>query len=488
MPNPFTPEQIAQILEAFFETVGTRQYIGARYVPLFGRKNEDSIIWDNTAPYEQLTVVLYQGNSYTSRQYVPAGVDITDQSFWAITGNYNAQVEQYRQEVASFDARITANADAIANEIIAREDAIEDEATAREDAIEAETTARESAIDSINTQLKGSILIIGDSYSEGYTPDGTVTSWSQMLKTQLESKYQNINVYIYHTGGYGFGNGGFTTLATNAANNMTEEQRDSIGTVIIGGGYNDWNQSYANVKLGMTNVATILTTSFKNVKKKIILDFGRGVWTLTTGVHTSYNDYTKLNQHKQLCLDAASCGYACPFNAFYQLTSKTLFSSDYVHPNQTGQNMIMDYVMCCLFGVGSFDYVLQDDIRVNNTTIGVRSYQNGITKVTPSVYKYIFEPDNVGITANGQQGIELGTCTPSIALPPFSSIYLQTVASIKHGEEYTVSNGLLQFTPSDGVYLLKFYPLVVVGTSFKVFTNINRVEIMIPSFYVNTVH
>lgn len=99
MANPFTPEQISQILEEFFKVVGTRQYIGARYVPIFGRKGEEAIEWDNSAPYEPLTIVLYQGNSYTSRQYVPVGVEITNQEFWAITGNYNAQVELYRQEV-----------------------------------------------------------------------------------------------------------------------------------------------------------------------------------------------------------------------------------------------------------------------------------------------------------------------------------------------------------------------------------------------------
>ena len=105
MANPFTPEQISQILEEFFKVVGTRQYIGARYVPIFGRKGEESIEWDNSAPYEPLTIVLYQGNSYTSRQYVPVGVEITNQEFWAITGNYNAQVELYRQEVKAEKTR-----------------------------------------------------------------------------------------------------------------------------------------------------------------------------------------------------------------------------------------------------------------------------------------------------------------------------------------------------------------------------------------------
>lgn len=98
MADTFTPEQITQILEEFFKVVGTRKYIGERYVPIFGRKGEESIQWDNSAPYEPLTIVLYQGNSYTSRQYVPIGVEITNQEFWVITGNYNAQVEAYHRE------------------------------------------------------------------------------------------------------------------------------------------------------------------------------------------------------------------------------------------------------------------------------------------------------------------------------------------------------------------------------------------------------
>lgn len=71
-----------------------RQYIGARYVPLFA----DPIEWVNTRVYEPLTIVLHAGNSYTSRQYVPTGIDINNTDYWANTGNYNAQIEQYRNE------------------------------------------------------------------------------------------------------------------------------------------------------------------------------------------------------------------------------------------------------------------------------------------------------------------------------------------------------------------------------------------------------
>lgn len=80
------------------------QYIGARYVPLFA----DPMQWDSTKTYEPLTIVYNGGNSYTSRQYVPAGIQIDDDSYWALTGNYNAQIEQYRAEVAQCDGRVTA--------------------------------------------------------------------------------------------------------------------------------------------------------------------------------------------------------------------------------------------------------------------------------------------------------------------------------------------------------------------------------------------
>lgn len=76
------------------------QYIGARYVPKFADPTE----WDNTKAYESLTIVLHEGNSYTSRQAVPVGADISNETYWAETGNYNAQVETYRKEVLAVES------------------------------------------------------------------------------------------------------------------------------------------------------------------------------------------------------------------------------------------------------------------------------------------------------------------------------------------------------------------------------------------------
>ena len=73
--------------------MSVREYIGARYVPLFIGE------WSDDVSYEPLSIVVHEGNSYTSRQYVPIGISIDNTAYWAVTGNYNAQIEQYRREV-----------------------------------------------------------------------------------------------------------------------------------------------------------------------------------------------------------------------------------------------------------------------------------------------------------------------------------------------------------------------------------------------------
>lgn len=79
------------------------QYVGSRYVPIFA----DPIEWDNHRSYESLTIVTHDGESYTSKCNVGPGIDITNTRYWAKTGAYNAQVEQYRAEVKDLSAQVT---------------------------------------------------------------------------------------------------------------------------------------------------------------------------------------------------------------------------------------------------------------------------------------------------------------------------------------------------------------------------------------------
>ena len=80
--------------------MGKNKYVGHRYVPKLDGE------WDNSKSYESLTIVQHQGASYTSRQNVPVGVEITNDEFWVVTGNYNEQVESYRQEVRNLESDV----------------------------------------------------------------------------------------------------------------------------------------------------------------------------------------------------------------------------------------------------------------------------------------------------------------------------------------------------------------------------------------------
>ena len=79
------------------------QYIGSRYVPIFA----DPIEWDIHCSYESLTIVTHDGESYTSKCNVGPGIDITNERYWAKTGAYNAQVEQYKNEVKDLSSQVS---------------------------------------------------------------------------------------------------------------------------------------------------------------------------------------------------------------------------------------------------------------------------------------------------------------------------------------------------------------------------------------------
>lgn len=222
---------------------GVRQYVGARYVPVFA----DPLEWSDQREYEPLTVVLHEGNSYTSRQSVPVGIDIRNTAYWAETGNYNAQIEAYRQEVLAFDGRITANANAIDAETQARESEV---AEAMAD-IAAETQARINGdnelalrIDSLAKQTPvqdengRNAVFIGDSFM------APTASYPQKL-AYFTAQLMGWTMYNYAYGGSGWvdeagASMNFYHQIQKAAQQISIPVAD-VDYIVIGGGFNDWN-------------------------------------------------------------------------------------------------------------------------------------------------------------------------------------------------------------------------------------------------------
>lgn len=151
--------------------MATPQYIGARYVPMFA----DPAEWSSEVAYEALTIVIHQGNSFTSRQAVPVGIPLNDERYWVETGNYNAQVEGYRQIVLTFNQRIS---EAEGNATQALED------------IAAEVSARTAADQALQTSINTSINTEATTRAEA---DQALQTSLTTLGTELNGEIDAIN-------------------------------------------------------------------------------------------------------------------------------------------------------------------------------------------------------------------------------------------------------------------------------------------------------
>lgn len=79
---------------------GTSMYIGARYVPIFA----DPVEWDDEREYEPLTIVVHNGDCYTSKCYVPKGAQLPpypegQTKYWVKTSDYNWQFADLKKTV-----------------------------------------------------------------------------------------------------------------------------------------------------------------------------------------------------------------------------------------------------------------------------------------------------------------------------------------------------------------------------------------------------
>lgn len=266
-----------------------RQYVGARYVPkVMGE-------WNKSLQYEALSVVTHVGNSFTSKVPVPANVDITNTDYWVNTGNYNAQVEAYRQETAHLKNDLN-------SEIINRKN-----------------------------DTKDNILWIGDSYSVNYNhklPNG--------VRDMLNAK----NWYEYSKGGAGFAGAwagvSFNDLIEEAKQEMSATQKEMIKYVYIVGGANDSSFAWGDLKPKVISTIQNARNSFPNAQVSFIF---------ASCAFDTYQDL--LTKTKNIANDNyAPCIFAMP----YYYLSGTLYNTDNLHFTEAATNYIISVISNLLTG------------------------------------------------------------------------------------------------------------------------------------------
>lgn len=276
-----------------------RQYVGARYVPkIMGE-------WNKALQYEALSVVTYLGNSFTSKVPVPANIDISNQSYWVNTGNYNAQVEAYRQETAQLSNNLNAE---ISNRINADKD---------------------------------NILWIGDSYSVNY---------NHKLPNGVRAMLNANNWYEYSKGGAGFAGAwagaNFNDLIQQAKNEMSASQKEMIKYVYIVGGANDSSFSWTDIKPKVISTVNNARSSFPNAQVSFIF---------ASCAYDTYSDL--LTKTKNMCNDIlVPCIFAMP----YYYLSGDFYNSDNLHFSEAATNYIISVISGLLCGASYIPTVTAD--------------------------------------------------------------------------------------------------------------------------------
>lgn len=277
-------------------------YIGNRYVPIVVGE------WDKNKAYESLSIVTYSGTSYTSTKNVPPGIEINNTDYWALTGNYNAQVEEYRKETKAL-------------------------------------------VDKVDQITNRNIIVIGDSYGKGWDQAGN----QYTPYTTFASQYSGVPIKNESESGSGFANTGdegntFAGLISKVANSMTKDERDKVTDVMFIGGFNDRTHSSTEIINGMTACLNICKNSFVNAKYLC----GMVGWS------TYSPDYALLNTvmyRYQREFTPRGGGYIT--NIDRVMHSYGLFADDGIHPNQNGHVFL---------GLALADYITGYDYNVQ--TIG----------------------------------------------------------------------------------------------------------------------
>lgn len=177
-------------------------------------------------------------------------------------------------------------------------------------------------------------IFIGDSYTQGYSPDGNI---SNTFVNQIINNLKITDVKISANGGASFANSAnnFLTLLKNI--NVTD--KNSITNIVVFGGYNDSSWSKTDIITGMTNFFNYAKTNYPNA----IISIGYVGFCTDSSTYNKRADsvsiYNELSGH---------LGGNYLSGCEYILHNTNEMSSDGIHPNITGHNMLASYCTTAL--------------------------------------------------------------------------------------------------------------------------------------------
>ena len=288
------------------------KYVGARYVPVFAEPLE----WNSNTTYEPLTIVVNDGNSYTSKTFVPAGIEISNTDYWALTGNYNAQVEQYREEVKGYSEQI---------------------AQANENAQNALTEVGSYAY--LKQHRFNKLGWIGDSYSD---PAVTAAPWvQQVARIILGSWPEEANFCNAAKAGAGFVGSEYAPTFLEQLNTVHSAIPDADCIVLYGGANDVFSFTTATHRPAIKEFFSTYKTLYPNTPLHI---FGYNSTTAPIANVFSY--------HNWVTSEAKDAYVRFTFHNVTSIITDSQFykGPDDLHPNNSGCGIETIVFTSCLTG------------------------------------------------------------------------------------------------------------------------------------------
>lgn len=264
----------------------------------------------------------------------------------------------------------------------------------------------------LEDRSKRKLIFIGDSYGDGYTPDGSYTGWCDRLKNKLVNcHFSADNIYINHKGGASFSNpsNNYLTLLKG----VQVSNKKMVTDVLIGGGYNElaYGDQASTVQSNIDTLISYVQSTYPNA----IVHFAPfGV------AFKNRNNQFALRYKLMPAYTAKACYKNQPFvvvpGAENILSFENMMSSDGIHPNEWGLECIAEYLKGYILGTGSSAIdKRQLSVSLNGGTFTGTMYGQCLGDI--NIYRIIFDSSVNHLNSNGPSWFKLYTPVRTNAFP-----------------------------------------------------------------------
>ena len=358
--------------------------------------------------------------------------------------------------------------------------ALDTSMTAAQTAIAANTSSIDSNAQDI-ADIQGQIgsiiqnkkyVLIGDSYGQGYTPDGSVNGWCTIFRDRLGLNENNC--IIITAGGTSFAHTGYKW-----SDLVLEQAEDGAVTdLILLGGYNDNPYTEEEIRAGMEAFKQACDVKYPNAA--VYVGF---VGRSTVNSQVSYNLYRCAGWYQKYCGWYNMKHLAGMKDALYD--AYTMLSSDGYHPNQNGNNAIAR-ALCNAYLGGDASVISNysnltltpsnnwDSLNDNNL-IGV-TFADGVYHLTCRG-RLTLTGQSHTITGNGDNWIELGNISDGYMCGDYYGRTVTTINMIiRSGSSYYHCDGALKI--QDKKLYVSLSQTTDGHTNYESYSDFNQLQIM----------